>query len=65
MTMAQSTTGKPSRWDQIPDLPADHPLFKAGFVIGQRRSPPRIPSQPEVPRPMPESAEEYSDDADE
>ena len=36
--MAQSTTGKRNPWDQIPDLPADHPLFKRGYVIGMRRS---------------------------
>ena len=35
---AKPTTGKQSVWDRIPDLPADDPLFKAGFVIGQRRS---------------------------
>jgi hypothetical protein len=32
--MARSTTGKPG----YPPLPADHPLFKRGFVIGMTRS---------------------------
>ena len=34
----KSTTGRPSRADGgFPKMPADHPLYKAGFVIGQRR----------------------------
>jgi hypothetical protein len=35
--MARSTRGKPNPWDSIPQMPADHPLFKRGFVIGIKR----------------------------
>ena len=37
--MAQSTTGRRTRVvDLFPPAPADHPLFKRGFVIGMQRS---------------------------
>ena len=37
--MAQSTTGRRTRpVDLFPPTPADHPIFKRGFVIGTTRS---------------------------
>jgi hypothetical protein len=33
-------------WKSFPPLPADHPLFKAGWVIGQRRPPAAAPPKP-------------------
>ena len=48
--MARSITGKPNPWDRIPDLPADHPLFKRGFVIGMRRAA-NLPTTDEPDRP--------------
>ena len=37
--MAQSTTGRRTRVvDLFPPAPADHPIFKRGFVIGTTRS---------------------------
>jgi hypothetical protein len=56
--MAQSTTGKQSPWDRIPDLPADHPLFKRGFVIGMRRSGGSAPQPDETPSPDPGEPED-------
>ena len=55
--MAQSTTGPGNPAHQrLPRLPADHPLFKRGYMIGMRRSPAPRPKE-EVPSPMPESEE--------
>ena len=37
--MARSTTGSLiEREKSLPRLPADHPLFKRGFVVGMQRS---------------------------
>jgi hypothetical protein len=49
-------TGKPSVWDRIPPLPADHPLFKRGYVIGMRRAVDF--AKAELPSPMPEEPED-------
>jgi hypothetical protein len=38
-----STTGSPTpvdSWSLVPKLSKDHPIYKAGWIIGQRRSPP-------------------------
>jgi hypothetical protein len=66
MTMART---RPS--DLFPPLPADHPLFKRGFVIGMKRlgdfstsgETPPPPSPEETPSPMPEP-ENVARDAD-
>ena len=41
-TTDQNTTGQPtpkeSLWSKWPSIPKDDPIFKSGFVIGERRS---------------------------
>jgi hypothetical protein len=43
-TTDQNTTGQPtpkeSLWSKWPSIPKDDPIFKSGFVIGERRSRP-------------------------
>ena len=44
-TTDQNTAGKPTQstpkeslWSKWPSIPKDDPIFKSGFVIGERRS---------------------------
>ena len=56
-----NTTGKRTRpVDLFPPLPADHPLFKRGFVIGMQRSGNSLTSgatPPPAPKPSAKPAE--------
>jgi hypothetical protein len=53
-TMARSTTGEEiPPYKTSPRLPADHPLFRRGFVIGMKRAADFRPSRGELPSPMP------------
>ena len=40
LTPNQTLPTQTDRWASIPSIPADDPIFKAGFGIGERRSRP-------------------------
>jgi hypothetical protein len=53
----KQTLEEHSRLSGSPPLPADHPLYKAGYVIGGKRLKDYAPSPQPSPAPQPESTD--------
>jgi hypothetical protein len=49
--LSPSTTGKKtqSAWDSFPKVSEDHPIFKAGFIVGIKRSSSSSPNTKKEP----------------